>query len=117
MATTSTQVITLGFTGDIEATLQFEASANGASPGQSELRTLASGANTITKPAGGSTVVSVMIEPPVGNTIQITLKGVSGDTGVLLHLTNPSLVSLAAGVSTFVLNAAAEIVGVRLVWS
>lgn len=117
MATTSTQVVTLGFTGDIEATLQFEAAANGASPGQTDLVTLSSGANTITKPAGGSTVVSCTIIPPTGNTNQITLKGISGDTGILLHLTNPSVISLAAGVSTFVLNAAASITGVRLVWS
>lgn len=117
MATTSTQVFTLGFTGDVEATLQYEAAANGASPAQIDLVTLSSGANTITKPAGGSTVVACTIIPPTGNTNQITLKGIAGDTGIPLHLTNPSTVSLAAGASTFVLNAAATITGVRLIWS
>ena len=116
MATTSLQTITAAFTGDLENTYQVQSSANGASPASTDLVTLASGANTITKPAGGSTVVGCIIVPPTGNTAQITLKGVSGDTGILLHLTNPSLVSLAAGVSTFVLNAASSIVGVRLTW-
>lgn len=117
MATTSTQVITLGFTGDVEATLQYSAAANGASPGQSELVTLASGANTITKPAGGSTPVSLTVIPPTGNTTQITLKGVTGDTGVALHLTNPGVIPVAAGLSSLVLTAAAQIVGVRLIWA
>lgn len=116
MATTSLQTITIAYTGDMEATLQTQSAANGASPASTSLVTLANGANTITKPTGGSTVVGVQIEPPVSNTVPITLKGVSGDTGVLLHLTNPTLVSLGSSVTTFVLTTTAEITGVRLTW-
>lgn len=54
---------------------------------------LVSGANTITPPVG-ATVACIV--PPVANATTITLKGVTGDTGVPLSPTNPSWVSLAS---------------------
>lgn len=69
---------------------------------------LASGANTILIPAGTSLIC---IQPPPGNTIVITLKGVTGDTGIALHKTNPFVISQdpAANAASFVLTAASAI--------
>lgn len=113
MAVTASRSITVQFTGDIQAANTFAAANNVTSPGQIEIKTLAAGANTITPPAGSK---SVTIIPPAANTNVITLKGIAGDTGVALHLTDPANISLNAA-AAFVLNAAAEIIGVRFVWT
>jgi hypothetical protein len=116
MATAAARIISHTFSGDVSATLPFSAASNAASPGQIDLVTLASGANTITPPAGGSTPKAVTIIPPSGNTNTITLKGVTGDTGVVLHITDPTSIGLNSPTATFVLTASASIAGVRLVW-
>ena len=121
MATTSTRIITLGFsdtTNNNDSTTQFAAASNGASPEFNAFVTLASGANTFTKPAGGSTPVAVTIIPPVGNVVLITLKGVTGDTGIPLHPTDPTTIAVdPATFASFVLTAASQVLGVRLIWS
>jgi hypothetical protein len=117
MSTVSTRTTTITFTGDVTATLTQAAAQNLASPGSIHFVNLASGANTITVPPTGATTVSVTIIPPAGNTVALTLKGIAGDTGLPLHLTDPSTIALAAGVTSFVLNAAAAVTGVRLIWS
>lgn len=118
MSTRATRVTVLTWDGDVDATNSIEAAANAASPAAITIQALASGANTITKPSStGVTVTAVTIWPPVGNTAQITLKGVSGDTGILLHLTDPSTIALAAAVTTFDLTAADAIEGVRFFWN
>lgn len=115
MSVTSKRVIGISLSGDVNApALAYAAAVNVASPGEIDVLTLASGANTITVPAG---FAAVTIVPPAGNTNLITLKGVTGDTGVPLHLTDPSSIGLDSTESTFVLNAAAQIVGVRLIWT
>jgi hypothetical protein len=66
---------------------------------------LASGANTITVPTWA---LFCLIQPASNNTVGLTLKGVTGDTGVPLSLTNPTLLSFAATPpATIVLTAAA----------
>jgi hypothetical protein len=118
MAVTSTRTETITFSGDgINSTIVNSAAVNTASPGQVDIVSLNSGANTITPPAGGSTPKAVTIVPPAGNVNTIIIKGIAGDTGVVLHLTDPSTVALNSAVTTFVLNAAASITGVRLIWS
>jgi hypothetical protein len=117
MPTNSARTQTITFTGDTTATQTNAAANNPNSPGQNELKNLAAGANVITAPTGGATPVAVTIVPPAGNTAALTLKGVAGDTGVLLHLTDPCTLSLGAGVVSFVLNAAAAVTGLRLIWS
>lgn len=77
--------------------------------GQRQLITLASGANTITVPTGSTMVIIV---PPTTNTQTMTLKGVTGDTGIALDVAKPFVLSLAAGVASFVITAGAQIVGV-----
>mgnify|MGYP001594935536 CR=1 FL=1 len=116
MATTSNRKTTVTFTVDFVSTQEFSAAANTASPGQEQIVTLASGANTITPPTGGSTVVGCMIIPPAANATLITLKGVTGDTGVPIHKTDHTVVGLDSTLTTFVLTAAAQIIGVRLIW-
>src|ERR1044071_1814279 len=85
MASNSTRSINLVFTGDHVAAPVIAAAANAASPAAINAPiTLASGANTITVPTGGTTPTAVTIVKPAGNTVLITLKGVTGDTGVPL---------------------------------
>jgi len=118
MAVTSNRTVTVTLTGDVTYSQSFSAAANTTSPGQIDIVTLASGANTITPPAGGTTPKACTIIPPAGNsTVTITLKGVTGDTGVVLHKTDPCVVSLNSTTTTFVLTASAELTGVRLIWT
>lgn len=117
MPTSSARTQTITFTGDTTATQTNAAANNANSPGQNELRNLAAGANTITVPTGGATAVSCTIVPPAGNTAALTLKGIPGDTGVSLHLTDPCTLSLGASVATFVVNASAPVIGIRFIWS
>jgi hypothetical protein len=117
MAVSSNRTVTVALTGDVTYSQSFSAAANSASPGQNDIVTLASGANTITPPTGGTTPKAVTIIPPVGNVNTITLKGITGDTGVVLHKTDPAVISLNSPTSTFVLTASAEIAGVRLIWT
>ena len=116
MAVTSNVSVGVVFTGDINYNQSFSAAANAAAPGNVETKTLASGNNTITPPAGGTTPVQVLIIPPAGNTATLTLKGVNGDTGVVLHKTNPSLISLNSPTATFVITTSAIITGVKFIW-
>lgn len=113
MAVTSVVKLKINFSQDIEYGQEFEAASNVASPGENELIDLVLGNNTITVPSGATGVVII---PPTGNTDNITLKGVAGDTGFLLHDTNPSYIALG-GSASFVLNAADTITGVRFIWT
>lgn len=117
MAVTSQRLETITYAGDINITVPVQAAANSASPGQIDLVTLSSGNTTINIPTGGSTPKACIIIPPSGNANTLTLKGVAGDTGILLHKTDPTTIAIDTGVTSFVLNAGATITGVRLVWS
>lgn len=117
MAVTSMRKTTITFSGDVVGTQQYSAASNAVSPGVIQLVVLASGANTITPPLG-ATPKAVTIIPPAGNVISITLKGVTGDTGVLLHLTDPTVIALGSATNTFVLTAGSLFTNpVRLVWT
>lgn len=117
MSVTATRTITIVYTGDVTGTEPIAAASNAASPGSIEIKTLASGANTITVPTGGATVTAVTIVPPTGNTTNITLKGVTGDTGIQLHDTDPSSISIDPATTSFCVTCAAQITGVRFYWS
>jgi len=113
MSVTSNRKITIAFTGDVEYTQEFDAPVNSAGSGQIQVINLASGANTITVPTGA---VAVTIIPPDNNSETLTLKGLTGDTGIALALTAPCSLSLA-GVTTFVLTAGGTVTGVRFIYS
>ena len=117
MSATSTRKAVIVFSGDVGGTQEISAAENQASPAQIQIVTLASGLNTITVPTGGSTPKCCTIMKPSDNTTSITFKGVTGDTGVRLHDTDPDSISLHSGVTTFVLTTGAIITGIRLVWS
>ena len=117
MSVTSNRAIDITFEGDHDSSDTYSADENTASPGQHQVVTLALGANTITVPTGGTTPKAVTILKPSGNTTSIIFKGVTGDTGVRLHDTDPDSISLHSSVATFVLTAAAAITGVRFIWT
>lgn len=117
MAATSNRTSTITFGGDVVSSHTVTAAQNTDSPASVEIKTLASGANTITVPTGGTVPTACTIVPPVANTTNITLKGVTGDTGIQLHDSDPSTISLDSTVTSFVLTAAAQITDVRLYWS
>lgn len=114
---TATRKVTIVYSGDVDGEQEINAADNASSPAVVELKTLAIGANTITVPTAGKTPTAVTVVPPASNTTALTLKGVSGDTGIRLHDTDPTTIALHSGVASFVLNAAAEIIGARFYWS
>lgn len=70
---------------------------------------LVSGANTITVPTNAA---GCIIQPPSANTIALTLKGVTGDTGIALSLTGPTLMTFpATPPASFVITAASGTTG------
>ena len=117
MAVNATRTVTIAFTNDINGTQTLNAQANGSSPGSITIHTLTSGANTITVPTGGSTVKGATIIPPAGNVNSITLKGVSGDTGVELSKLDPTSIGFETAPANFVLTVGSTITGLRIVWS
>ena len=117
MAITSSRTAQIQFSGDITTQINQSALDNIVSPAKVDIVSLVLGANTITAPAIlGLVVVGLMIVPPAANTQLITLKGIAGDTGIPIHLTDPTIIALHTTFTTLVLNAAAGITGVRLVW-
>lgn len=64
---------------------------------------LQSGDNTISVPTN---TTAVLIAPPATNTVALKVKGDAGDTGVLIHKTNPTLLALDPTQTTFIVNAA-----------
>jgi hypothetical protein len=117
MSTVATRTTLITFTGDVVGTEPIAAASNAASPAQIQLLTTASGANTLTAPTGGSTPTALTIIPPAGNVTTLTLKGVTGDTGIALHPTDPTTVALASGFTTCCLTTGGIITGVRLIWN
>lgn len=118
MSVTSNRNIQISFSGDITSDVIQSALENDASPGKIDVVTLAIGNNTITAPViSGLVVTGLTIIPPAGNAILITLKGVAGDTGITLHVTDWTSLSLDTTFVSLVLSVATAVVGVRLVWS
>lgn len=116
MAVASARTQTITYTGDVSGQESVAAAANAASPGSITIHTLALGANIITVPVG-ATCTAATIVPPSGNLQTLTLKGVTGDTGVPLHLTDPTTLALPSTSTTFVLTAGGVITALRIYWS
>lgn len=117
MSVTANRKTTITLTGDVTAAHVISAAANTTSPGAIDIISLVLGDNTITVPTGGTVTKAVTIVPPTGNQDQLTLKGDAADVGIDLHLTDPFTLSLAASVTTFVIESADDMDGVRLYWS
>lgn len=116
MATTANWTATLVLSGDDTATKVHTAAANSASPAYDMFVNLSSGANTFAVPGAGTTR-RITILPPSGNTVLITIKGITGDTGIPIHKTDPTSVALDTTFASIVLNAANTINNVRIIWS
>ena len=118
MSTHCTRSTTLTYTGDLTLTQVIAALENPASPGVVELKNLDVGANTITVPvATGAVVRACTIVPPDSNTNAMLLKALPGDTGITLHVTDPTTIALDPTVTSFVLDLLTAIPGVRFFWS
>jgi hypothetical protein len=109
MAKTSTLTLTISIVGDgvneligvpPQALKQY---TNQAAPGGvPQPLVLVTGFNAIPIPAGSQGGPGWFIyEPPAGSVITKTLKGVIGDVGKVLHLTNPTILPIAVG-ETFI---------------
>jgi hypothetical protein len=108
----------ISFSGDQESDLIFATSELEDSPAQQQVVTLSIGANTITLPdVDGFTVHGLVIVPPATDAGLVTLKGVAGDTGILLSSTGASVIQFGETLpASIVLSAAAEVNGWRLIW-
>lgn len=117
MAVNATRTVTISYTGDVVGSESLAATANAVSPGSVTIHSLSVGANTITVPTGGSTVKGATIVPPSGNAQSITLKGVTGDTGVDISKTDPTSIAFETAPANFVLTAGGTITGLRIFWT
>jgi hypothetical protein len=118
MPITSSRTVQVQFSGDVTANVIQSALDNTAAFGETDTDTLAIGANTITAPVvTGLVITGLTIIPPAGNVNLITLKGVTGDTGIALHKTDPTSIALDSSFISLVLTVTVAVNGVRLVWS
>lgn len=115
MAISCISTITLAYAGDRRQSYPFAGANNPNSPDQERFYNLSSGDNTIDVPTVGVTAQGAVIIPPGSNTtIALKIKGNAGDTGVLINRANPTQLGLDSGVSSFILNASAALIGVRV---
>ncbi len=113
MATTGSIGITASLSGGPSGQRNFSAIVPiTAGVDASAVIALTSGANTVTPPAG--TTVAVIFGPNATNpapnplsTSTLTLKGVTGDTGISLSGTYPTVITFGTLPATFVITASA----------
>lgn len=118
MSVTAARVTTITYTIDVVGTEVLTAGQNAVSPGQIQLIALQIGFNTVTLPAAvGFTVTAVTIIPPAGNTNSLTLKGVTGDTGIRLHNTDHTVVAVDSSVTTIGITVGTAITNVRFMFT
>lgn len=90
--------VQLIFTEDLLYSQQYSSLTSTTSPAQVITTTLVSGTTAIVIPAGAQ---GFGIIPPVANTTAfLTLKGVTGDTGVPLGTSNPSVFGIKTTTAT-----------------
>lgn len=109
---TSGRSVTLSMEGDVEYSQTFSAVNSSTGSGQNQLIELSTGNNLILVPDDAIAATIIM---PSGNDVQVSLKAVSGDTGLDLHLTDPTSIGLNE-VASFVLHADDDI-SVRIIFS
>ncbi len=117
MSIKAQRIIQINLSGDFYSGMNFPAADNANSPGETYDTVLSVGPNTIFAGYSITVLSAVTIIPPPGNTHTITLKGVAGDTGIALHLTDPTTIALDPAVASFILSVTAVVSGVRLIWT
>jgi hypothetical protein len=116
---TATLAIQLTLSATSDEPLPLDQIINNYSPSADVTVTTASAtfqAFTTLSPSITANSRGVVLIPPAGNTTVITLKGVTGDTGFLLHPNGIAVLPFsAAGVPTSGILTASSIVGLRLI--
>lgn len=112
MSKTSTSTISVTVLGDGTSLTDSDTVVDATSAVAPTSASLSAGANTISVPSG---VNGVKIKPLPSNVVTLTLKGVTGDTGVPISPSQPSYLALPTGASTFVITAGGSAT-VLLVW-
>ena len=100
-----------GFPGNGNLWTATVTNAGGLPPGSF---TTAAAFNSIPIPA---TATGVIIVPPNGSVITKTLKGVTGDTGIILAVANPTYLTFAAGAQATMGITASGIEVLQLFWT
>ncbi len=116
MAVLAQRSVTITFSGDVQGSEPYAAASNSNSPGQVQVVALTTGANTILAPTAGTTCTGVTIIPFAANTIALTLKGASGDTGVPIAVVGPTSLGIPTTTTSFIISAAAP-ANVRVIWN
>lgn len=118
ITSTRTMVVTLRGDG-IDTTITSLAAINTTAPGDSWILDAFTGDEVITVPkvVGVSVPTAVTIVPPIGNTQLLKLKKVAGDTGVLIHKTDPTCIALDPTETSFIINSGGAVTGLRIIWS
>lgn len=110
MAKTATLVLGFTASGDGIAPFQWSpatAPSNATSPVAHYVQSLSAGNNpAITIPTGS---VGVWLVPSTTNSVLVTFKGVSGDTGIATNKTIPTFMAFDSSQATFVLNAGSSV--------
>lgn len=117
MAVTAARVQNITYSGDIVGVETQTPAVNTQSPGIMTLQAFPVGFTALTVPLAGTVPTAVTIIPPAVNTNAITLKGVTGDTGIRLHNTDPTTIALDSSVTTFGLTIATATTNIRLLWN
>lgn len=118
MSTTSSRTVQIGFSGVVASQIIQSALENIVSPAETFTLTLPIGNTTIAIPViAGIVVTGLTIIPPPGNTALMKLKGVNGDTGFPIHKTDPTSIGIDPTFVSLVINCAAEVVGLILIFS
>lgn len=117
MAVNAATSLQITLTGDVVGVETPPIVDNAASPGTIVLLAAAVGFNAITVPLAGAVPTALTIIPPAGNTNSLTLKGVTGDTGIRLHNTDATRIALHSSVTTLGITVGTAITNLRLIWS
>lgn len=119
MSTTAVARNYVSFTGEINDDNVFSSGDLADSPASNQMVSLLGLTdNEIEVPdMDGFDTHGVMIVPPDGNINEITLKGIAGDTGVVLSATKQSLINFGvAPPASIFLYSGGSINGLRLIW-
>lgn len=118
MAGTATVTVLATITGGNAGIVNDQFSwANTSANEQVTSQTLSSGANTVNVPTLPVQAIGVIIIPPASNTQTITLKGVTGDTGVPISPGSPTTIPFASSPpASFCLTAGNTITGCQFRW-
>lgn len=118
MSVTSSRTVQIQFNGDYTADLIYSALDNPTSIASINWIDLAVGNNAVTAPIiTGFNVTGLTIIPPAGNTVVLELKGITTDSGLPLHVTDPTSLALDTSFLGLVLFVTVAVVGVKLIWT